>query len=505
MKTIRHKLIQALVCAAAFAAVSCTDLDERLYSVISQDNYGMTAEEMNSLIGPAYGTLVDWVNGDFWYAQVSGDDYMIPARGLDWLSGGIYLRYHRHEWRADECPDLWRFTQVTTINKTIDLVENTTVEIPDRDRLMAELRGLRALWYFVMLDGIGSVPIVTRYEEGLPSNRDVTRKEVFEFVEQELLDIRNDLSEEVSTATYGKFTKWACCTLLAKLYLNAEVYTGTPRWEDALACCEQVIEGGKYMLEPDVNANFLVKNEGSRENILIVPYDYNYFRGYFIPYQMSWHYSSRSTYDFDSDCWNGPCAVPGFVRKYDDADLRKGWFMYGQQYDSSGNMLYDRNGNELNITIDMADFSNALETEGARLFKWEPEVGGHNHLNNDFAIFRYADVLLMKAECLLRQGNEPDARAIVNEVRGRNFDPYSEEKRIDLLTLENLLDERGFEFVFEGWRRNDMIRFGTFGGTWDFKPDADDADRHTEVFPIPLYVLQNNPNLVQNSGYTGTN
>lgn len=502
MKNI-NKLAFATLFATSVFSMSCTDLDERLYSVIPQDKFGMTTEEINALIGPAYGTLVNWVNDQFWYAQVSSDEYMIPARGLDWLSGGIYLRYQRHEWRAEECPNLWHFTDVTTINKTLNLLETTTVVVQDKERIMAELRGLRALWYFVMLDGIGSVPIVTKYEEGLPTNKDVTRKDVYDFVEEELLAIKDQLTEEVSTTTYGKFTKWACYTLMAKLYINAEVYTGTPQWEKALDCCNKVIEGGKYILEPDINTNFKVKNEGSKENILIVPYDYNYFRGYFIPYQMSWHYSSNKTFDFDCDCWNGPCAVPGFVHKYDDDDVRKKWFMYGQQYGPSGEKLKDRNGNDLNITIDIVDFENATEVEGARLYKWEPEKGGHNHLNNDFAIFRYSDILLMKAECMLRisDANEPEARAIVNEVRSRNFNPWTEDKEIKKLTLENLLDERGFEFVFEGWRRNDQIRFGTFGDTWDFKPNKDDPDKHTWVFPIPLAEIQKNPSLVQNKGY----
>lgn len=488
--------------ALATALLSgCTDLDERLYSVIPQDKYGMTTEEMNSLIGPAYGTMVNYVNNDFWMQEISSDEYMIPARGLDWLSGGIHLRYHRHEWSANECPNLWHFESVTTINKVINMLDNSEVELPDKDRIYAELRGLRAFWYFIMLDGIGNVPIVTKFESSLPANN--TRKEVYEFVESELLDIVDHLTEEVNAATYTKFTKWIGYTLLAKLYINAEVYTGTPQWKKALDYCNLMIEKSPYQLESDVRNNFKVKNEGSVENIWAIPYDADYFRGYFIPYQMSWHYSSRATYSLASECWNGPCAVPGFVNKFDRDDVRFGWFMIGQQYGADGEKLKDRNGADLNITIEMEDFENATEVEGARLLKWEPEVGGRNHLNNDFAVFRFSDILLMKAECLLRlgEGNEPEARALVNQVRQRNFNPYGEDKQIKKLTLEKLLDERGFEFVFEGWRRNDQIRFGTFGGTWDFKPAADNPDKHTWVFPIPLAEMDKNPNLKQNPGY----
>lgn len=497
MKKITNLVLSVALGTTLFS--SC-ELDEHLYSVIPQDKYGTTTEEINSLIGPAYGTMVNYVNNDFWMQEISTDEYMIPARGLDWLSGGIHLRYHRHEWTANECPNLWNFGNVTTINKIINMLDNSTVELPDKDRIYAELRGLRAFWYFTMLDGIGNVPIITKFEASLPTNN--SRKEVYDFVESELLGVVDHLTEDVTPATYTKFTKWVGYTLLAKLYINAEVYTGTPQWEKALKYCNLVIAESPYRLEPDVRNNFKVKNESSVENIWSIPYDANYFRGYFIPYQMSWHYSSRSTYNLISECWNGPCAVPGFVNKFDRDDTRFGWFMIGQQYDADGNKLKDRNGNDLNLTIEVKDFENATEMEGARLLKWEPEAGGRNHLNNDFAVFRFSDILLMKAECLLRTsaGNEPEARNLVNEVRARNFNPFSEDKQIKRLTLENLLDERGFEFVFEGWRRNDQIRFGTFGDTWDFKP-AKDKNKNTWVFPIPLIEMDKNPNLVQNPGY----
>lgn len=506
------KITIFIAAAACMAGISCTNLDEELFSVISQENYGHTTEEMNSLIGPAYGTLSQYIDGYYWYGMCAGDDFIIPARGFDWYSGGIYLRAHTHDFNALEANtvyNFWRFSEVTTINKIMAMIDESEVEIPDKGRIMAELRGIRAWWYFYMLDRLGSVPIVTKFDDSVPTNKGVTRKDVYDFVESELLDIIDDLTEEVTPATYAKFTKWVGYTLLAKLYLNAEVYTGTPdapgapQWDKALKCLDKVIESGKYDLEPDNDANFLVENEGSIENIFVIPYDYNYFNCYFIPYQMSWHYNSINTYSVRFDCWNGPCATPSIVKSYDQDDKRLGWFMYGQQYAKDGTPLTDRDGNPLNITIDMADFTNATEVEGARIFKWEVEENGYNHLNNDFAIFRYVDVLLMKAECLLRQGDEPEARKIVNDCRKRNFDNYDASKEITLLTEDILLAERGREFIFEGWRRNDLIRFGKFGDPCDFKPNSDPADKHTWLFPIPLQVIENNPEIQQNPGYSG--
>jgi hypothetical protein len=477
---------------------ACTDLDEELYSAIPQNQYGMTSEEMNSLIGPAYGSLVRFINNEFWMVQCTTDEYMIPARGLDWYSGGIHLRFHTHEWAAQETPDCWRFTEVTTVNKIINMLDQSTVEIDNRERVYAELRGIRAFWYFYMLDNLGNVPIVTSFDvTELPANN--SRQEVYNFVEAELLDIMDDLTEEKSISTYAKFTKWVAYTLLAKLYLNAEVYTGTPQWDKCLDYCQRVIDSGLYELEPDIFNNFKIKNESSTENIFVIPYDADYFRDYFIPYQMSWHYSTYLTFGVQYSSWNGPCAVSSFVESFDVEDARYGSFLIGPQYAADGSPLYIRDGiTPLNYTVEMEDFSNATEYEGARLFKWEVEAGGRTHLDNDFALFRYADILLMKAECLLRTGNEPAAREITNTVRARNF---TTPKPYEQLTLDILLQERGYEFVFEGWRRNDQIRFDQYKGTWAFKPNEDPADRHTYIFPIPLTVLDKNPNLRQNPGY----
>ncbi|WEK34537.1 MAG: RagB/SusD family nutrient uptake outer membrane protein [Candidatus Pseudobacter hemicellulosilyticus] len=494
-----RKYITALCLSASLLTGSCTKLDEDLYSLISQDQFGSTAEEINSLIGPAYGTLVNYVNNDFWMGEITSDEYMIPARGLDWYSGGIHLRYHTHEWSARETPNFWRFEQVATVNKILDLLDNTTIEIENKDRIYAELRTLRAFWYFIMLDNIGNVPIVTKFEGELPTNN--SRKEVYDFVESELLAVADDLSEEKSMATYTKATKWVAYTLLAKLYLNAQVYTGTAAWDKCLDYCNRVIGSNQYQLEPNIFNNFKVKNESSVENIWAIPYDADFFRGYFIPYQMSWHYSQYVAFDVQFSSWNGPCAVPSFVKGFDPDDARIGSFLIGLQTKPDGTPIYIRDGiTQLNYTVDMVNYANATENEGARLYKWEVEKGGRTHMNNDFAIFRYSDVLLMKAEALLRTSaaNEPEARTLVNEVRDRNFSPA---KPLANLTLDLLLKERGYEFVFEGWRRNDLIRFDAFKGTWSFKPNEDPADRHTYLFPIPLTVMDKNPHLDQNDGY----
>ena len=502
----RKKTVFAWTISVMMMAGACTNLDEELYSVISQDNFGKTPAEINSLIGPAYGSVCEYVDGYYWYGMCSGDDYIIPSRGYDWNHGGVFRRIHEHSFNALEANsyyNFWRFNAVTNINKVLDMVEHTEAELPDKPRAIAELKGLRAWWYFFMLDRIGPVPIVTKFEDALPSNEGLTRKDVYVFTVKELEDVVEDLGEEVSMETYGKFSKWAGYTLLAKLYINAEIYSGEPQWEKALECCNKVIDGGKFTLEEDNNTNFKVECEDSKENIFVVPYDDEHFICYFIPYQMSLHYNQVDQFDikFDGGCWNGPCFTESFMKSYDPDDKRLGWFLYGQQYSKKGQPLKDRKGNLLNFTFEIADYANATEVEGARIFKWELEKGAHNHLNNDFAIFRYVDVLLMKAECLLRLGHEPEAREIVNQCRKRNFDKYDDSKKIQLLTLDELLAERGRELVLEGWRRNDLIRFKKYTEPFDFKNTKDPEDMHTLLFPIPQLVIDSNPGIVQNPGY----
>ncbi len=493
--------------AAIAAAAACTNLDEELYSVVSQDNFGSTQNEINSLIGPAYGSICEYVDGYYWYGMCSGDDYIIPSRGYDWNHGGVFRRIHEHQFNALEANsyyNFWRFNAITNINKVLAMVDDLNEDVlADKPRMIAELKGLRAWWYFFMLDRIGPVPIVTKFEDALPTNKGLTRKDVYDFTVKELEEVVENLSEDVTPDMYGKFGKWAGYTLLAKLYINSEVYTGEPQWQKALEACDKVIESGAYILEPDNNSNFLVECEGSRENIFVVPYDYEHFICYFIPYQMSLHYNQVEQFDirFDGGCWNGPCFTESFMKSYDPDDKRLGWFLYGQQYDKKGEPLTDRKGNPLNFTFEIEDYANATEVEGARIFKWELEKDSYNHLNNDFAIFRYVDVLLMKAECLLRLGNEKDARNIVNDCRKRNFSNYSEAKQIKLLTLDELLAERGRELVLEGWRRNDLIRFGKFTEPFDFKPTKDGDDGHTLLFPIPQIIIDANPGIVQNPGY----
>ncbi|WP_394348568.1 RagB/SusD family nutrient uptake outer membrane protein [Chitinophaga vietnamensis] len=220
-------------------------------------------------------------------------------------------------------------------------------------------------------------------------------------------------------------------------------------------------------------------------------------------------------YNQNPSGWNGFATLSDFYDKFEAADTRRGGsyagvtdvsgllvgFLVGQQYDVNHNPLQDRKGNPLIFTRDvqLKETGSNLEVTGIRVIKYPPDFATSknskdgNEASNDYVFFRYADVLLMKAEAQLRTGNAAGALLIVNQIRvKRGASP------LPALTLDNLLDERGRELYWEGWRRQDLIRFGKFLQPWQLKPTDDPKYL---LFPIPTSDLAVNKNLVQNPGY----
>ncbi|MBF1543393.1 MAG: RagB/SusD family nutrient uptake outer membrane protein, partial [Prevotella salivae] len=318
------------------------------------------------------------------------------------------------------------------------------------------------------------------------------RAEVFNFIEKELKEVLPLLPTGIQ---YGRFTQNVGYTLLARLYLNAEVYTGKPRWQDCLDACDKV-KG--YSLTPNYKANFAIKNETSPEIIFAIPYDHkqgtvgNYLAS------MTYHYNQK--YAFDPAgvyqwCGNGICAQPGLYSSFEANDVRRNSLLIGQQYNAAtgAEVLMD-NGEPLNYTEDIQNFTKAAQNEGARLDKYEWSATDSWERDNDWVLMRYAEVLMMQAEANYRLGYMQNALTYINQIRKRAG-------LADLTSLdEDALDnEWKHEFVFEGLRRTTNIRFGTFFKAWWNKPA--DADKHTGVFPIPKVETEKNGNLVQNEGY----
>jgi hypothetical protein len=524
MKFIRSKTILVGSIFVIMFGFACTDLNEKLPSEVRASDFFQNETQILSALGEAYVVLAGngmWGshNGLYSIHQVSSDETVIPQRGQDWFDGGIWLRMQRHTFNIEEgaFEGAWAqlFRGVNTSNRIIfqleQAVSDGVVESALADQFIAELRALRAFYYYWLLDTFGNVPIVddfvnTPANPGNNADFQAGRSEVFNFVEQELLSVINLVTEDVSDSR-GRLNKFGVHFLLGKLYLNAEVYVGQDRYEDAIDQFNAIIESNEYNLAINYFDSFAIDNANSVENIFVIPYD-EVFLGGFNLNQMTLHYGQQFEFNLQDQPWNGYATLQNFYESFEENDIRQQGFLTGIRFRSDGNPIIDPDVEGapidddpvLNLRPSLNELEpNACRECGARFSKFEIGVGSLPDMSNDFPIFRYADVLLSKAEAEWR-ANMGNPEILINEVRNR-----AGLGSLSALNSENLLAERGRELYMEMWRRQDLIRFeGAQGGEtafndpWDFK---NVSDSFRNVFPIPRNVRQTNPNLVQNPGY----
>lgn len=509
MKRI-YQYILPVSLALVFGA--CTKLDEKLYSTLDASNFYKNEQECILAMGDSY-TRLAYQAGNLWgiYGTqvVTTDEAVIPYRikGPFLGNNGIWLDLHQHNFKANNNPIIssWQysFTTAASCNQVIYEIDKSPTEFAAKPRMIAELRALRAYAYFVAMDLFGNIPISLDFRDtALP--KQYSRAESFKIIEKELKE-NTGLLDSVSTpANYGRCTKALAFTVLAKMYLNADVWLGEPMWQKAIDACDSIIIPQHYHLEGNYFTNFLIANEGSKENIFVVPYDRKLGFGWEM-HEYTLHPSFSKVFDMTAPLWNGLTATEAFYNTYEASDLRINSWMAGPQYDQSGLPLLTSSGTPLVFTPEIPGLKTADEGSGARCKKWEFPRGlqtKNESMDNDLVIYRYADILLMKAEAIMRKnGGMPTQEAVnlVNQVRERAFGNGSHNYTIGTLTLDELLEERGRELAWEGLRRQDLIRFGKWQKAWFGKPV--EADRHTEIFPIPSDVLPVNPNLDQNDGY----
>ena len=507
MKT--HILIY-IIAGGLILASACTDLNETVYDTLPEDEFGSSIEEISAIVAPAYLSLRNLSSYDqaWGWADISADIMIAPTRvGGDWWDGGQYMVQTMHSWDARSLAiwPLWNgaMSAIATINKIIaSLLTNPQLEVELRERTMAELRGLRAFWYYQLIDYFGNVPLVTNYEDKtLPETRQ--RAQIYQFIVTELLEVIPHLRADVTDESYGKFTKGAAFTLLAKMYLNAQEWTGTANWQGAISACDSVMLCD-YEIEPVWKTNFQVHNETSREIILPICYTNADAWGNVL-HLYTLGYTDPVALGFAGEPWNGVCALPDFVNSFLDDDIRKrGSFLYGELRDpSSGELIVDHTIDMTIIPGSETDYPNGWGevsmAAGARINKWEFEKGMMNtSLENDLIIFRLADIYLMKAEALTRLGaDNAEATRLVNIIRERAFG--SDSHNYTAVSLADIYSERRFELAFEFCGRQDMIRFGTFLLPRMFKPTTTESYR--KLLPIPFDAWQANNKLVQNPGY----
>ncbi|MEN8228187.1 MAG: RagB/SusD family nutrient uptake outer membrane protein [Bacteroidota bacterium] len=548
-------LLRAVVIVLVITAFgqSCTNLDETLYGEVTPENFFSSEEEYVSALGAAYTQFSNFASNDPQAVQEVGTDEMVvPTRGQDWDDGGHWRRHHLHSWTYEDgfYRGAWDFGfgGVSTANRLIfqfnTLVADGQVEQATADAFIAELQAVRGFFYWQLIDLFGNVPLVLDFATAEASPSTTPRAEVYAAIVSDLETAVPKLSDAVDGTTYGRMNYYAGQALLAKLYLNAGVYTGTDNWAGTVAACDEIINSGAYSLENNYFANFNVDNSGSSEFIFAIPYDQVFFEGFNIAVR-TLHYGSQQTYNLTQQPWNGFCTLEEFYNSYEDTDLRKGDagtvdgpsgkrgnFIAGYQYTSGGVFVMDDgfetedpDGEPLNfgsIGTGQPQINElgpqALRQAGVRIGKWEIGVGSiPGAMSNDYAVFRYADVLLMKAEALFRQGNAGEALTLVNQIRARagvadlttldgviSFDINDDN---EVVPGGELFNEMGREMFAENHRRQDLIRWGfwTDLDKWllpvNNVGDVVAYDDYTTLYPVHRDKLDANPNLTQNPGY----
>ncbi|HYW51664.1 MAG TPA: RagB/SusD family nutrient uptake outer membrane protein [Gemmatimonadaceae bacterium] len=509
----RTARLGALLLVPVGLMVGCTDLKETPTSLITKDTFYKNSDEVLAGVTSVYANLRNNMEDYYALNTISSAEGVVPTRGGDWFDNGAWIELHRQGWTPNsvtglrEISNIWnqQYAGVARANIVLEALEN--VVIPGEDAVRAELRALRAFYYMQLMDVYGGVPIAT--DTKVEQREAKTRAEVFTFVETELKAARAALPK-VWPDQQGRLTRGAVDAMLASLYLNARVWSGTPtatgltlgaaKWTEANAFADSVINNGNYSLATDFKSNFTFTNQTSPENVFVVRGKAVDGLGFNRQYQ-SLHYNSFG----GGGGWNGWSVVEQTYNKFDPTDVRRTTILAGPQVDLfTGAPVNNRQGTRLIFTPTIADITSASEGEGVRTYKFplDPNRAG-NASGNDFTIYRLAEMYLIKAEALNELGQTGPATAALNVVRARAF-PGQPAKLIaagltQAALRQAIFDERVFELTAEGKRRQDQIREGTYtSGVW-FGKTATTGNR--VVLPIPQAQLNTNPKLVQNPGY----
>jgi starch-binding outer membrane protein, SusD/RagB family len=487
---------------------SCTNIEENVYDKYSAKDFYASEEGSNSALAGVYAQIpgnwdgVGYAGADRGYYDInssSTDEQVIPHRNTgDWETtyAEMYLRqwlpttsYLSNAWN-------WLYKSIFLANLAIEQLEGANSDASK----IAEAHVMRAFFYYLLIDDFGDVPFYTENSMTVDQIPQKSRKEVFDFVVSELTTYVDKLPAQKGGDYYGRFNKWAGYAVLAKVYLNAEVYTGTPMWNECLAACNKISEGGFKLHSGAEDATIVLGNKYYELFANVCPDDETILAIYITVDVVGRNiFTIRSLGVTDGplllgsgvSTWNGAVVPQEYFDKFNPNDIRIRQFRFGSNPYGPQKVGFIDYSKEITNLIDPGCDRNA----GIRNIKFWPVApmnGGG--ASNDFPIYRYADILLMKAECLVRNGDAASAKTFVDQVRER--------AGLSALagnpTLEDIYNERGFELVWEGHRRQDMIRFGTFTTAHGMAPAVDD---HYKIFPIPTSALNANTNLKQNPGY----
>lgn len=441
------------------------------------------------------------------------DQTIQDLHGLGWTTSDVFVAafYYRV------------FYQISACNEFLRQVDKASISLPDAEIWKAEVRTLRAICWYHAIDNYGNVPFADETASvGADLPRRITRAELFTWLENELKDIiDNSALYEIASSPYGRINKGAAVMLLAKLYLNAEVYTGRAMYQE----CADILKmlDGKYSLHDSYEELFMADNNRCTDELIFTfendgTNTQSYGSTNYLVFACTGG-DMDTEYIGISSGWGGLRMTPEFYQRFSSGDARRLFFTETEQAEV-WTKNYDKEVDAGTFAGSYEDYINGKNvqqmdietisefTHGYAYMKYRnvnhdgSAASAASFVDVDYPLFRYADALLMKAECAKRGASVDGALSAYNDVRRR-----AGLSQVSDYTLDDILDERARELYLEGWRRSDLIRFGKFTSgsyLWQWKGGVKGgrgvAD-HMSLFPIPDSDLNSNPNLVQNPGY----
>ena len=559
---LKH-IIAVTVGAAALCAPSC-DLDEKFYSEVTPDTFFTSPESTYAVLCRPFTHWKWYIGADRWYLQeLTTDEMVCPKRGSDWYNSGEYYRLHYHTWSPDDRFVVNTYDGTTggisrALEAKSDLqgVDYNAIGLNDAVKAdhINQLNAITAYFYMRGLDYFGGMPIYYSVDDDLCARS--TARETYAHIETLLKDAIPALSKKTTLGASedGYIKQAAAAALLAQLYFNAVAYIGEEHFDECAEICRDIIGGvyGTYELDKTWYGPHCFDNNTSPEVIWTVPsenskVEWNWYFKYF------YHYSAYEYFGIETAGYNGFMLTPSLdpqgryytqwklgspYRKFNDKDLRKrpyrylgsrkyeGMFLVGDQTNPNnpsqqclGQKEYS--GKVINLVDQVARFSevgtkynsvaeltstmaDGEENSGVRLVK-APQPNLDDKLlrwNPDCPVIRLSEIYYMLAECELRAGDKKTAAGLINQVRGRNFEGGADPNPVtaDNLDEYRMLDEWMIEFLGEGRRRTDLIRWDKFvtESWWDHTPLN---DKNKNLFPIPNSAISANNLIEQNPGY----
>ena len=531
LQSVRRVVRALLVAPFVLIGSNCTELTETPHDALTPENAFKTDAEILAGVAAVYAQLrsTEWV-GYITLQDLTTDVSIVPTRGSDWYDNGQWLDLHRQTYTANSSGTLaflagaWndQFSGIAKANLMLDVIGKSGLAQARKDSALAELRTLRAWYYYMLQDMFGGAPPLVESTE-LKQYPSSTRSALFNFIEKELTESAANLPVKWPASGYGRVTKGAANAILASLYINAGVFSkntgvshnsynscsgitvagGKSACQAAVDAANAVINSGEYSLAVPWSKNFAHNNFTSPENIFVIVYTSEGTAGLGETWPMrTLHYNQLNT-GWGSP-WNGFATLAETYQQFEPTDERRGMWLAGQAFSfETGAPVNDRTGNPLIFTPVIPNADQANEAHGVRFNKFPPlpnAATGSGH-PSDFPYFRLSEMYLIKAEALLEMGQ---AGAALTELK-RVHDLRNPANPATAATRDAILRERLLEFAAEGKRRSDLIRHGKFLQQWSTTMLNGKQDQtgkpHLILFPVAATVLAANPNLQQNPGY----